>query len=160
MAASTLRLFADYFQFHVMDEDADDELDWTTQAVTDGLAAAEQTLGVGTEVNMDVDVTVELLDRAPGDTTAEADHVVEASVEVPSGRLVVLGCTDYLPDAARFEVPQGFVRVRASRTNLADVRQVGEEEPGAPEVLEHVHLQVWPAPHSAPAVLKRWERTR
>jgi hypothetical protein len=44
---------------------AEDDLSdaWTDEAVSDGPAASEQTLGIGTEVNMCVDVTVELLDQ-------------------------------------------------------------------------------------------------
>jgi hypothetical protein len=161
METSKLRLFADYFQIHVMDENAEDDLSdaWTDEAVSDGLAISEQTLGIGTEVNMYVDVTVELLDHPPGDAGNAFDHVVEASVEVPSGRIAILGCTDYLPDAARFEVPKGYVRVRASRTNLANVRQPGEEGSDAPEAAEQLHLQIWPAPHTAPVVIKRWTPT-
>jgi len=64
--------------------------------------------------------------------------------------------SDYLPDAARFDVPQGFVRVRASRANLANVRQPGDDGYGSPEAVEQVHLLIWPANHSAPAVIKRW----
>jgi hypothetical protein len=155
---TTLRLFADYFQLHVMDENAEDDLSdaWTDEAMTDALAVSDQTLGIGTEINMYVDVTVELLDRTPGDAGDDFDHVVEASVEVPSGRIAILGCTDYLPDAARFEVPNGFVRVRASRANLANVRQPDEEGHDAPEAAEQVHLQIWPAPHSSPVVIRRW----
>ncbi|MGA5816853.1 hypothetical protein ACPC54_03155 [Kitasatospora sp. NPDC094028] len=158
MTTSKLRLFADYFQLHVMDENAEDDLGdaWTADAVSDALAVSEQTLGIGTEVNTFVDVTVELLDHPPGDAGEAFDHVVEASVEVPSGRIAILGCTDYLPDAARFDVPKGFVRIRASRSNLANVRQPGEDGPKAPEDTEQVHLQVWPAPHNSPVVIKRW----
>lgn len=167
VAATKLRLFADYFQLHLMDENAEDDLSdaWTDEAVTDALAVSEQTLGIGTEANMYVEVTVELLDRAPCDAgdhfdhfdhVDHVDHVVEASIEVPSGRIAILGCTDYLPDAARFEVPKGFVRVRASRANLANVRQPGEESHDAPEAVEQVHLQIWAAPYSLPVVIKRW----
>ncbi|QMU74392.1 hypothetical protein GXW83_01075 [Streptacidiphilus sp. PB12-B1b] len=78
---------------------------------------------------------------------------------MPSGRIAILGCTDYLPDVARFEVPEGFVLVRASRTNLANARQPGEEGSEAPEAVERVHLQIWPAPHAAPVVIKRWTPT-
>jgi hypothetical protein len=143
----------------VKDENAEDDLGdaWTDEAVSEGLAVSEQTFGIGTEVNMDVDVTVEVLGHPPGHADEAFDHVVEASVEVPSGRIAILGRTDYLPDAARFEVPKGFVRIRASRTNLANVHQPGEEDPDAPEVVEQVHLQVWPAPHSSPVVIKRWK---
>ncbi|MFF7382334.1 hypothetical protein [Streptomyces griseoluteus] len=148
MTSTRLRLFADYFQLHVMDEDAEDDLGeaWTKEAVSDGLAVGERTLGIGTESNVDVDVLVELLGRPPHDATGAFDHVVEASLQVPSGRVAVLGCTDYLPDAARFDVPAGCVRVRASRTNPADL----------PEAIERIHLQLWPAPYGAPAVLRRW----
>ncbi|MFI8347313.1 hypothetical protein [Streptomyces sp. NPDC085596] len=161
MTTTQLRLFADYFQLHVMDEDAEDDLGeaWTQEAVSDGLAVSRRTLGIGTAVDMDVTVTVELLDRPPGDDSDAFDHVVEASIEVPTGRVAVLGCTDYLPDAARFEVPEGFVRVRASRTNLANVRLPDEEGYDDPEGMEQVHLRIWPAPHSAPAVIKRWTAT-
>jgi hypothetical protein len=155
MAAVRMRLFADYFQLHVMDENADDDLGeaWTDEAVSDALAVARQTLGVGTEVNMDVDVTVELLDGQPASDDLTFDHVVEASIEVPSGRVAVLGCTDYRPDAARFDVPKGFVRVRACRSNLANIDEEGEE---VPENMEQVLLQIWPAPYSPPVVLKPW----
>lgn len=158
METSKLRLFADYFQLHVMDENAEDDLGdaWTDEAVSDGLAVTEQTLGIGTEVNMYVDVTVETLDLPPAQVFDGFDHVVEASIEVPSGRIAILGCTDYLPDAARFEAPKGFVRVRASRTNLANVRQPGEEGSDAPDAVEQVLLQIWPAPYTATVVIKRW----
>ncbi len=161
MASTQLRLFADYFQLHVMDEEAEDDLGdaWTQEAVTDALAASEQTLGIGTEVNMYVAVTVEQFDHPPEGGSDAFDHVVEASIEVPTGRIAVLGCTDYLPDAARFEVPKGFVRVRASRANLANVRRPGEEGQDAPEAMEQVRLRVWPAPYSAPTVIKRWTVT-
>lgn len=154
-----LRLFADYFQVHVMDEDAEDDLGdaWTTEAVADALAVSEQTLGIGTAVNMHVAVTVELLDHPPVDDSDAFDHVVEASVEVPTGRIAILGCTDYLPDAARFEVPKGFARVRASRSNLAHVRQPGEEGFDALKTVDRIRLRIWPAPHSAPTVIKRWK---
>ncbi|MGW3338032.1 hypothetical protein ACWDCL_11200 [Streptomyces sp. NPDC001009] len=67
MTATQLRLFADYFQLHVMDEDAEDDLGeaWTQEAVSDGIAVSRRTLGIGTAVDMDVTVTVELLDRPP-----------------------------------------------------------------------------------------------
>lgn len=53
VATSKLRLFADYFQLHMMDENAEDDLGdaWTDKAVSDALAVSEQTLGIGTEVN-------------------------------------------------------------------------------------------------------------
>ena len=74
---------------------------------------------------------------------------------VPAGRIVVPGRTDHLPGAARFEVPEHFVRVRASRANLTDVRRPGQEGYETSEAMEQVHLRIWPAPYGARAVIKR-----
>ncbi|GAA1964221.1 hypothetical protein [Kitasatospora viridis] len=168
MAATELRIFADYFQFAVMDEETDDDLEgaWTSETVADAIAVSEQVIGIGTQVNMHVAVTVEVLDERPADDHPDLaldayDHVVEASLEVPTGRLAVLGTTDYLPDAVKFDVPEGFVRVRAARANLANVVQPGEDGFGAPGTEERIRLLVWPTGERAePAVLKRWPHGR
>jgi hypothetical protein len=43
-------------------------------------------IAVGTTVNVNVVVTLEVLEAAPEDDSAEFDHVVEGSLQVPSGR--------------------------------------------------------------------------
>ncbi|MFD6892160.1 hypothetical protein [Streptomyces sp. NPDC059957] len=65
--------------------------------------------------------------------------------------------SDDLDDAARCEVPAGWNRARASRRNLAAaVRRLESDE--EPEAAEEVRLQTWPAPFSAPHIVKRWTR--
>jgi hypothetical protein len=66
-------------------------------------------------------VSVHVLTEQLDDDRGDFDHVVEASLNLVSGRLVVLGCTDYLPDVTRFDMPAGWIRVRDSRRNLAAV---------------------------------------
>ncbi|MFF0290930.1 hypothetical protein [Streptomyces sp. NPDC005262] len=153
-----LILFADYFQIHVTDAGLDGDLSeaWTDQAVADQLAVAPAALGIGTAVNVNVHVTVRLLPLEPGDDSTEFDHVVEASLNVPSGQLVVLGCTDYCPDAAKFDVPAGWTRVRVSRSNLARAVEADIDSDESPETWEKVRIQVWPAPEAEPKVTKRW----
>ncbi|WP_030971833.1 hypothetical protein [Streptomyces sp. NRRL S-1824] len=148
-------LLADYFQIHVADAEIDWDLSdaWTPQAVADHLAVAHGPLGIGTVVNVNVRVTVEALSMEARDDSAEFDHVVEASLQVPSGQLVVLGCTDYFPDADRFEVPAGWTRLRVSRSNLGPVTEVDVDSDESPE---RVRIQVWPAPEAEPKVIKRW----
>ncbi|WP_330461596.1 hypothetical protein OIB37_34845 [Streptomyces sp. NBC_00820] len=155
-----LRLFADYHQIHVMDENSESDLGdaWTEQAVRDGLAAAEDVLAIGTTVNVHVAVRVDVLDGEPDDDSAGFDHVVEASLRVPSGQLVVMGCSDYLPEARRFKVPAGWTRVRACRRNLAAAARADVDSGDRPETTERVRLQIWPAPHDRPHVAKRWQR--
>ncbi len=124
------------------------------KTVRDGLGVAEDALAIGTAVNDTVAVSVHVLAGQPDDDSNEFDHVVEASFHTPSGRLIVMGCTDYLDDAARFDVPAGWTRARASRRNLAAaVRWLESDE--APEATEEIRLQTWPAPFSPPHIVKR-----
>ncbi|MFJ4538375.1 hypothetical protein ACIP39_20820 [Streptomyces tibetensis] len=140
------------------DADADGDLSdaWTDRAVADHLAVARDALGIGTAVNVNVSVTVVVLAQEPSDDCAEFDHVVEAGLEVSSGRLMVLGCTDYAPDAATFEVPPGWNRVRVSRGNLARAGRADVDSDKGPETTEQVRVQVWPAPESPAKIIKRW----
>lgn len=61
---------------------------------------------------MTVPVTIEIRDGAPDEPLGEWDQMNECSIEITSGRLVVAGCTDYFPDAARIELPPGHYRAR------------------------------------------------
>jgi hypothetical protein len=157
MIPAELTLFADYHQIHLFDEGSTTDLGdaWTEEAVLDQLAVAPDAMAVGTTVNVNVAVTVEVLAAAPADDSAEFDHVVEGSLHVASGRLVVLGCTDYEPEAARFAVPPGPVRVRAARSNLAEAERLGIDSDDDRSTMERLRLQVWPAPEADPVVLKR-----
>lgn len=107
-------LFADYFQFYLQDEQSKGDLSnsWTKKAVSELLAVAPGVIGVGTVRNMDVSVEVEVLDAQPDDSLDKWDHVTEASLEVPSGRIIITGCTDSFPDAARITVNPGTYKVR------------------------------------------------
>ncbi|MBC9714625.1 hypothetical protein H9Y04_18875 [Streptomyces sp. TRM66268-LWL] len=153
-----LTLFADYHQIHVCDADSDGDLGdaWTEQAVADQLAVARDALGIGTTVDVNVSVTVTVLPQEPIDDSAEFDHVVEAGLHVSAGRLMILGCTDYGPDAATFPVRPGWNRVRASRSNLARAARADIDSDETPETTEKIRIQVWPAPELPPKITKRW----
>ncbi|MFV2099359.1 hypothetical protein ACFHW1_28475 [Micromonospora sp. LOL_014] len=153
-----LRLFADYHQIHLFDEGSVTDLGdvWTEGAVADQLAVGSDAMAVGTVANMSVSVKVEVLDDPPVNDWAEFDHVVEGSLHVPSGRLVVMGCTDYEPEAARFSVPE-WARVRVAKSNLdAAISSDLEADPEEPATTEYMRIQVWEAALSSALVLKRW----
>ncbi|MFD5142877.1 hypothetical protein [Streptomyces sp. NPDC058401] len=124
----------------------------------DGLAVTDGAVAIGTAVNVTVAVIVHVLAEQPDDDTEDFDHVVEASLHLASGRLVVMGCTDYLPDAARFDMPADWIRVRASRRNLAAAVDADVDSSESPETAEQLRLQAWPALFSAPHIIKRWVR--
>jgi len=151
MSCTELTLFADYFQFYLQDEGADGDLSdsWTDQAVADLLALAPGAIGVGTVRNMTVPVVVEVLDAPPSGSFDDWDHVAECSISVPSGRLVVAGCTDYFPEARRIEVPPGTYRARVFYGRLTSVSSDGLEGD------DHYKVSLWPQPEAASAVLKR-----
>jgi hypothetical protein len=121
------QLFADYYQFYLQDESVSGDLSnsWTEEAVNRLLAVAPGTLGVGTVRNMTVPVVVEVSDREPDEDTTGWDQVNECTLEVPSGRIVVAGCTDYFPDAARIDVSPGTYKARLYYGNLSALGEDG-----------------------------------
>ena len=120
-------LFADYHQFYLQDEEADGDLSdsWTEQATKDLLALAPGTIGVGTVREMDVPVTVEVHSNEPEEDLTLWHHTTECSIDVPSGKIVVAGCTDYFPDAARISVEPGVYRARIYYGELDSLSEDG-----------------------------------
>lgn len=151
MSHYELTLFADYYQFYLQDASADGNLSdaWTDDAVERLLAVAPGTVGIGTVRNLDVPVTLSILEREPVFDPEKFDQVVECSVAVESGSLVVAGCTDYFPEALRIKIPSGPYRVRASFEGLDSVSANGLDGK------DQYHLQLWPAPMSMVDVLKQ-----
>jgi hypothetical protein len=144
-------LFADYFQFHLLDESSDASLadSWTEVATSRMLAVAPGAVCVGTARNMTVPVCVEVFETEPDLDVASWDHVTECSLDVPSGRIVVAGCTDYFPDAARIPVPPGTYRVRVSYGSLDKLSDDGLEGD------DHYRVQLWKAAFIFPRIHKQ-----
>ena len=101
---------------------------------------------------------METLSSPPALDEAGFDHVVEASLKSEAGRLVVMGCTDYERDAERFGVTPGWLRLRASRSNLGTAAALDIDSANTPETLERVRIQIWPAVPADVTVVKRWTR--
>lgn len=145
-------LLADYFQFYLQDEaiPALDPQAWTAEAVTRLLAVGNGFLMVGTVRNMPVTVSVEILESEPSKELSKWDQVNECSLEVSTGRMVVAGCTDYFPDAARIAVSPGWHRARISYGNLDSVSEDGLKGD------DFYKLSLWPAASPLPlTVLKQ-----
>lgn len=121
-----LRIFADYFQFYLQDEDASeqDDGDWKEPgAIERLLVVGRGIIRVGTARNMTVPVTIEICDAKPDLSFDEWDQVNECSLEIPSGSLVVAGCTDYFPDALRIKVEPATYRARIFYGKLNSLRE-------------------------------------
>lgn len=152
-------MFADYHQIHLFNEGSSTDLGdaWNGRAVDDQLAVAGDAMAVGTATDIDVSVTVQVRDQPPTDDVAGFDHVVEGSLRVSSGRLVVMGCTDFEPDAARFSVPPGWMRVRVAKSNMA-AAYAADIDSDDPATMEQLEIQIWPAAAAPAVALKRWTR--
>jgi hypothetical protein len=156
--AHELRLFADYRQIHVFDEALGGDLEeaWTEETVADHLAIAAGAAGVGTASDVDVAVSLEIVDAEPPLIPDGFDHVVEGAFEVVSGQVLVMGCTDADEDASRFGVPAGWTRIRVSRSNLEAAWRAGVEASDDPATTERVLIQLWPGEPGPIVVHKRW----
>jgi hypothetical protein len=143
-----LRLFADYFHFYLQDEEADGDLSesWDKHTPTIKVAVVPGTIGVVTARNTEVPVSVSILEKAPevGDLTGW-DHVAKASIDVPSGTLIIAGPTDYLPDAMHITVVPGAYRARIYYGGLDTRRK------------DYYHVLLWPQAYSLITVIKQYQ---
>jgi hypothetical protein len=145
------KLFADYYQFYLQDECVTGDLSdsWTQEAIDRLLAVAPGTIGVGTVRNMTVPVVVEIADTEPDEDTTKWDQVNECSFEVQSGRIVVAGCTDYFPEAARIDVEPSSYRARIYYGSLDALSKDGLEGD------DHYRIVLWPGVPGPLRVLKQ-----
>jgi hypothetical protein len=145
-------IFADYHQFYLWDhgEKPDAPTDYDDADVARRIKAAPFVVVIQPARDMSVPVTVEIADAPPPDDPPGVwDHVAEASLDLPSGRLEIHECTggpvDLLP------VPAGMYRVRAQFGGLGTLSADGLD--GA----DHYHVILWRAPFAPVRVLRQFE---
>jgi hypothetical protein len=151
VSSADLTLFADFFQFYLQDESVDEDWSdsWNDDATSRMLAVAPGVVAIGTVRAMNVPVRLEVHDEEPGSDFGSWDHVVECGLSIESGRIVVAGCSEYFPDAARLEVRAGSYSVRASYGGL---KGISDDGLGGHD---RYRVQLWPGPITSPHVLKR-----
>ena len=150
------QLFADYFQFYVEDENPNDTTEhiWDDKKTVErGLAIGDGIIAVGTERNFTVPFTLEIHDSEPNDDFFIWDKVNECSIDVPSGSLVIFGCTDYRPDSARVKISPQCYRTRIYSGGLDTVTEFDKGE-------NHYKMVLWAAPFSEMKVLKERSQER
>jgi hypothetical protein len=144
------QLFADYFQFYVEDEGPKDTTEhiWEDKRTVEiGLALEKSLIAVSTERNFTVPFTLEIHDSEPDDDFSDWDRVNECSIEVPSGILVIFGCTDYRPDAVRVTISPQCYRARIYSGGLDTVMEFDKGN-------DHYKMALWAAPFSELKILK------
>ena len=145
------QLFADYFQFYLEDENAEREKKpfWAkdSNAVEIGLDCSDGLIAVGTERNFTVPVFIEIHDSEPEDDFSIRDRVNECSIDLPSGTMVVFGCTDYRPEAARIKVTPQCYRARIYYGGLDTVKEFDDGK-------DVYKIVLWAAPFLEMKILK------
>ncbi len=141
-------LFADYHQFYLWDRGMTAQAqDYTDEDVTCRIKTGPHVVVIQPERNMTVSVEVEVHDADPGFDPAEWDHIAEASLHLPTGRLQVHECTG--GPVADFEVEPGWYRVRSPHGGLAAIDESGLDG------RDHYRAVLWPAPPDDVRVLKQ-----
>ena len=147
-------LFADYFQIVIEDaHNADGPSEAYDDAATGRrrIVTTPHALHVFTARNMDSPVRVLWWDTRPEVDLAPFDHAVEASFSAPSGKIAIMGLTDYRSNATHAAVAAGPLRALALSKALA---MLSEDELDGDDSYE-VHL--WSEALSEAAVLKAWD---
>lgn len=142
MREYNFEIFADYFQFHLFDEKYNPNFGdaWTEFATKNLLASTEEGIAIGTRRNMDVKVIIKILDSPPSIKENNKDSIFqinESDILILSKKLVVIGCTDYLPEAKRIELENGIYRVRIY---YCDLDKISEDELDGNDYYE---VEIW-----------------
>ncbi|MDK4705855.1 MULTISPECIES: hypothetical protein [unclassified Rhizobium] len=136
-------LFADYFQIYLRDEAHPDlPEDYTEEVIARRLAVGPNAIILHTARNTAVPVQIEWHDQRPATDLDIYQHVAEATLDCPSGQLVLAGLTDYEPDAPRLAVKAGLLGIRVCMSGIDTLSEDGLH--GDDRYL----VQLWPEPET------------
>ena len=143
-------ILADYHQFYLWDHGAspDAPTDYTEKDTKRRIKAAPFVVVIQPERNMEVPVEIEIMGKPPDLDFETWDHVAEASLDLPSGRLELHECTGGSIDV--LSVPPGTYRVRACYGVFGTMSEDGLDGD------DHYRIVLWPAPLADVAVLKQY----
>ncbi len=148
--------YAGYMQFHLISDpkksDSGDKSFWTQEAYNERLAVGPFILAVGTDSYCKVPVDIEVLD-SPSQLSFDGwEHVVEASIDISSGVLEILGCPFPEP-VATIEVAPNIYVARVFCRGLSEFTDDGGGYNG-----DSYLIHLWRGEHRSRTVLKRFER--
>jgi hypothetical protein len=146
----TFEVFDDYHQFYLWDQGvtAVPPTDYTDEDVRRRIKTGPHVVVIQPERNTTVAVEVKVHDSDPGFDPAAWDHIAEASLHLPTGRLQIHECTG--GPVAELEVPPGWYRVRSLGGGFTSIDESGLEGE------DHYRVVLWPAPPGDVRVVKQW----
>ncbi|KZM72590.1 hypothetical protein IU500_03300 [Nocardia terpenica] len=149
-------IFSDYNQIHLFDADSVNHPwdEWTDYPLT----LAEDAVGILTGVNTNVLIAFEVTEIPTSEHTHDFDAVLEFSLRVDSGYLVVSSPT-WVPDADdRVTVPRGWLRLRVSiACNPFENEPDYDDDPDDPVARQRLFIHCWPAARGATELIKGYD---
>jgi hypothetical protein len=147
-------IFADYHQFYLMDaEEYPNALeDYTDEDVRRRIKAENHIVVIQPERKMTVPVDLEIIDSPPQDDFEDWQHVAEASLDLPSGKLRVEECLGEVKDT--ITLPPNSYRIRAYYGELDKLSFDGLEG------RDHYKIVIWQAPLGEVKVLKQYREAQ
>ena len=147
----SFQLFADYHQFYLWDPGLSPEAptEYTDEDVRRRMKVGPHVVVIQPERDTTVSVEVEIHEADPGYDPSAWDHIAEASLHLPTGRLQVHECTG--GPVADFAVAPGWYRVRSHGGGFATIDET------VPDGDDTYRAVLWPAPPADVLVLKQWE---
>jgi hypothetical protein len=150
LQSKSFEVFADYHQFYLWDPGMNPEapVDYADEDVQRRIKTGPHVVVIQPERNMDTNVALEIHDTDPGYDVSQWDHIAEASLHLPTGRLQVHECTG--GPVADFELTPGWYRVRTHHGGFATIDEDGLEGD------DHYTAVLWPAPQDELRIQKQW----
>ena len=145
-----LVIFADYHQFYVQDGgiDPDAPTEWTEEDVKRRVKEANNVVVLCPVRNSDTRVDIEVRSGEPHFGRDAFDHLVLASLELPTGYLQVHECTG--GEKLKLSVSPGWYRV------LFRGAKLGEGSENGLDGNDFYQVILWPAIPGPLVVLKQW----
>ena len=127
MERYSLEIFADYRTIYAQDEDSDSDLSGliSNKSLKTRLIYTPEQIIIFTARNMSVPLTIEKVESEPNIDLDPRDHVIECSINLSSGSLLIAGGTDYFPDATRISVQPGIYKMRIFYGGLNTISKDG-----------------------------------
>jgi hypothetical protein len=148
-------IFANYHQFYLMDAEEKPSVpeDHTDEDVQRRIKAEKHIVVIQPERDMTVPVDLEIVDFEPKEDFEDRQHVTEASLDLPSGKLrIEEGPAGNIID--EIILPQNSYRIRAYYADLDKLSFDGLEGD------DHYKIVIWQAPFEDVKVLKQYENGR
>jgi len=147
-------IFADYHQFYLEDAEMFRYVpeDYTNEDLRRRIKTGNNVVIVQPERNMTVPVELEVLGLPPDDELESWQHVAEASLDLPSGKLRIEECTGDVKDDLQLEPNSYRVRVYFSGLDTLSFDGLDGDD--------HYKIVMWPAAMDEIRVLKEYPTNR